>query len=151
MKGREFRGGSDEKMKKMWLGLGIVEVGLPPLTQSTTLFILQWVVYVISDGIMRKALTLHFLSLRECYKPYLNRVKQCQRIADTKLMFFKNGGGEWCSKSQKGQKTRSKKHENPKTCVCREQTKNIIKKITFYIFGISFRERTELTSHIVCK
>ena len=29
--GRGFRGGSDKKMRRMWLGgLGIVEVGLPP-------------------------------------------------------------------------------------------------------------------------
>ena len=31
MKGRGFRGGSDEKMRIMWLGLEIVVVGLPPL------------------------------------------------------------------------------------------------------------------------
>ena len=30
-KGRGFRCGSDEKMRSMWLGLGIVVVGLPPL------------------------------------------------------------------------------------------------------------------------
>ena len=29
-----FRGGSDEKMGRMWLGLGIVLVGLPPLSKS---------------------------------------------------------------------------------------------------------------------
>ena len=29
--GRGFRGGSDKKMRRMWLGLGIVVVGLPPL------------------------------------------------------------------------------------------------------------------------
>jgi len=28
-----FRGGSSEKMRRMWLGLGIVVVGLPPLVQ----------------------------------------------------------------------------------------------------------------------
>ena len=28
---RGFRCGSDEKMRRMWLGLGIVVVGLPPL------------------------------------------------------------------------------------------------------------------------
>ena len=33
-------------------------------------------------------------------------------------------------------------------CVCREQTKKYYKKITFYILGISFRERTELTSQM---
>ena len=31
LKGRVFRGGSGEKMRRMWLGLGIVVVGLPPL------------------------------------------------------------------------------------------------------------------------
>jgi len=31
LEGRGFRGGSDEKMKRMWLGLEIVVVGLPPL------------------------------------------------------------------------------------------------------------------------
>ena len=29
--GRGFRCGSDEKMRRMWLGLGIVVVGLPAL------------------------------------------------------------------------------------------------------------------------
>ena len=32
LKERGFRGGSDEKMRRMWLGLGFVVVGLPPLT-----------------------------------------------------------------------------------------------------------------------
>ena len=32
-RGREFRGGSDEKMRKMWLGRDIVVVNLPPLVQ----------------------------------------------------------------------------------------------------------------------
>ena len=32
--------------------------------------------------------------------------------------------------------------------MCREQTKKYYKKITFYILGISFRERTELTSQM---
>ena len=27
---REFRGGSDKKMRRMWLGLDIVVAGLPP-------------------------------------------------------------------------------------------------------------------------
>ena len=31
LKGRGFRGGSDEKMRRMWFGLGIDVVGLPPL------------------------------------------------------------------------------------------------------------------------
>ena len=31
LKGRGFRGGSDEKMSKMWLGLEIVVADLPPL------------------------------------------------------------------------------------------------------------------------
>ena len=31
MEGREFRGGSDEKMRRMWLGLKIVVAGLPSL------------------------------------------------------------------------------------------------------------------------
>ena len=31
LKGRGFRGGSDEKMKRMWFGLEIDVVGLPPL------------------------------------------------------------------------------------------------------------------------
>ena len=30
LKGRGFRGGSDEKMRRMWLGLEIDVVGLPP-------------------------------------------------------------------------------------------------------------------------
>jgi len=30
-KGRGFRGGSDEKMRRMWFGLEIDVVGLPPL------------------------------------------------------------------------------------------------------------------------
>ena len=29
--GQGFRGGSDEKMRRMWLGQEIVVVGLPPL------------------------------------------------------------------------------------------------------------------------
>ena len=33
LKGRGFRGGSDEKMRRMWFGLEIDVVGLPPLTQ----------------------------------------------------------------------------------------------------------------------
>ena len=31
MEGRGFRGGSDEKMRRMWLGLEIVVAGLPPI------------------------------------------------------------------------------------------------------------------------
>ena len=31
MKGRGFRGGSEEKMRRMWFGLEIDVVGLPPL------------------------------------------------------------------------------------------------------------------------
>ena len=31
MEGRGFRGGSDEKIRRMWLGLEIVVAGLPPL------------------------------------------------------------------------------------------------------------------------
>ena len=31
MKGRGFLGGSDEKMRRMWFGLEIGVVGLPPL------------------------------------------------------------------------------------------------------------------------
>ena len=31
LKGRGFGGGSHEKMRRMWLELGIVVVGLPPL------------------------------------------------------------------------------------------------------------------------
>ena len=31
LKGRGFRGGSDKKMRRMWLGREIVVVGLPPL------------------------------------------------------------------------------------------------------------------------
>ena len=31
LKRRGFRGGSDEKMRRMWLGLEIVVAGLPPL------------------------------------------------------------------------------------------------------------------------
>ena len=30
LNGRGFRGGLDEKMRRTWLGLGIVVVGLPP-------------------------------------------------------------------------------------------------------------------------
>ena len=35
LKGRGFRGGSDEKMRRMWLGLEIDVVGLPPLCTHT--------------------------------------------------------------------------------------------------------------------
>ena len=31
LKGLGFRGGLDKKMRRMWFGLGIVVVGLPPL------------------------------------------------------------------------------------------------------------------------
>ena len=34
MKGRGFRGGSDEKMRRMWFGLEIDVVGLPPLSET---------------------------------------------------------------------------------------------------------------------
>ena len=33
-KGRGFRGGSDEKIRRMWLGLEIDVVGLPPLAEG---------------------------------------------------------------------------------------------------------------------
>ena len=33
LEGRGFRGGSDEKMLRMWLGLEIVVAGLPPLVE----------------------------------------------------------------------------------------------------------------------
>ena len=36
LKGREFRGSSDEKMRRMWFGREIVVVGLPPLTEEGT-------------------------------------------------------------------------------------------------------------------
>ena len=35
LKGQGFRGGSDEKMRRMWLGLGIAVVGLPPLVMPS--------------------------------------------------------------------------------------------------------------------
>ena len=35
LKGRGFRCGSDEKMMRMWFGLEIDVVGLPPLTQGS--------------------------------------------------------------------------------------------------------------------
>ena len=31
-----FRGGSDEKMRRMWLGLEIVVAGIPPLLSQRT-------------------------------------------------------------------------------------------------------------------
>jgi len=31
MEGRGFRGGLDEKMRRMWFGIEIVVAGLPPL------------------------------------------------------------------------------------------------------------------------
>ena len=34
LEGRGFRGGSDEKMRRMWLRLEIVVAGLPPLTRQ---------------------------------------------------------------------------------------------------------------------
>ena len=34
MEGRGFRGGSDEKMMRMWLGLEIIVAGLPPLIEK---------------------------------------------------------------------------------------------------------------------
>ena len=34
-KGRGLRCGSDEKMRRMWLGIEIVVVGLPPLVMLT--------------------------------------------------------------------------------------------------------------------
>ena len=37
-KGRGFRGGSDEKMRRMWFGLEIDVVGLPPLVEGTEKF-----------------------------------------------------------------------------------------------------------------
>ena len=33
-----FRGGSDEKMRRMWLGLEIVVAGLPPLVELKVLY-----------------------------------------------------------------------------------------------------------------
>ena len=33
LKGRGFRGGSDKKMRRMWLGREIVVAGLPPLAE----------------------------------------------------------------------------------------------------------------------
>ena len=35
LKGRGFRGGSDEKMRRMWFGLEIDVVGLPPLVSQS--------------------------------------------------------------------------------------------------------------------
>ena len=35
LKGQGFRGGSDEKMRRMWFGLEIDVVGLPPLDRLT--------------------------------------------------------------------------------------------------------------------
>ena len=36
LKGRGFQGGSDEKIRRMWLGSEIVVVGLPPLFRTNT-------------------------------------------------------------------------------------------------------------------
>ena len=36
LKGRAFRGGSDEKMRRMWFGLENDVVGLPPLAQKNS-------------------------------------------------------------------------------------------------------------------
>ena len=38
LKGRGFRGGSDEKMRRMWLGREIVVVGLPPILREILSF-----------------------------------------------------------------------------------------------------------------
>jgi len=35
LKGRRFRGGSKEKMRRVWFGLEIDVVGLPPLMSHT--------------------------------------------------------------------------------------------------------------------
>jgi len=34
LKGRGYRGGSDEKMMRMWFGLEIDVIGLPPLVEQ---------------------------------------------------------------------------------------------------------------------
>ena len=39
--GRGFRCGSDEKMRRMWLGLETVVVGLPPLAEHIIQYILN--------------------------------------------------------------------------------------------------------------
>ena len=38
MEGRGFRGGSNEKMRKMWLGLEINVAGFPPLPRDCVCF-----------------------------------------------------------------------------------------------------------------
>jgi len=42
LKGRGFRGGSDEKMRRMWFGLEIDVVGLPPLVRYMDPMIMDW-------------------------------------------------------------------------------------------------------------
>ena len=37
LKGQGFRGGSDEKMRRMWFGLEIDVVGLPPLSKAAAI------------------------------------------------------------------------------------------------------------------
>ena len=46
LKEQGFRGGSDEKMRRMWLGLGFVVVGLPPLTHHY-----EWCVFGTKQGL----------------------------------------------------------------------------------------------------
>ena len=40
--GQGFRGGSDEKMRRMWLGLEIVIAGLPPLVEPNQIRSKRW-------------------------------------------------------------------------------------------------------------
>ena len=60
LQGRGFRGGSDEKMRRMWLGLGIAVVGLSSLVMPS----LQGLCITIFNSYSR-LLKLFFFSLIE--------------------------------------------------------------------------------------
>ena len=56
LKGKGFRGGSDEKMRRMWFGLEIDVVGLPPLN-------MHFIIYVDNFLCLRNLKTEFFLTL----------------------------------------------------------------------------------------
>ena len=49
LKGRRFRGGTDEKMRRMWFGLEIDVVGLPPLLQFKFDFIKLCIIVILKE------------------------------------------------------------------------------------------------------
>ena len=89
-KGRGFRCGSDEKMRRMWLGLGIVVVALPP---TIYLRLVSWHTQPLNRFILQ-------LSWAEVDKLYIVTEFLCLLIKDKKKGYLELYMGLWDNPSR---------------------------------------------------